>query len=186
MTPEQQTEARRILDALGVGPIRSYSTRDFGRERYDGCLSVVAPSKETEALLGRVRAALPEGMVAFIGTTRWLGDERHEGGEEIAVGAGDTQMEILRHAASNACNYDRDTEDLIQQLESYDRQYGIVLTHAETDTVEFDLVDLPPDRLAFAQSLYEFCPDIVEQGTESVAALAESIEVRGAVYLWWD
>ena len=44
-----------------------------------------------------------------------------------------------------------------------------------------------PDPLdAFCADLYEFCPDIVEQGCESVAALEEEIAAAGRVFLWWD
>lgn len=45
---------------------------------------------------------------------------------------------------------------------------------------------LPEDLYAFAASLYEFCPDIVEQGCGSVEALAEEIAREQTVHLWWD
>jgi hypothetical protein len=48
------------------------------------------------------------------------------------------------------------------------------------------LLKLPADTQAFARDVYEFCPDIVDQGVGSVEAQEESIRDSGQVYLWWD
>jgi hypothetical protein len=37
-----------------------------------------------------------------------------------------------------------------------------------------------------AQHLYEFCPDIVDQGCGSVDALADELAMTGRLVLWWD
>ena len=114
---------------------------------------------------------------------RW--DEQHEG-VEVVVDTGKDQFDILRIARSNAANYDMDTTDLIQRLEEYDRRYGIDIVRAATDLVAFRLIRMPDDISDFAVALYEFCPDIVDQGTGSVAALVEELGRDKTVYLWWD
>ena len=45
---------------------------------------------------------------------------------------------------------------------------------------------MPEDLAAFADEVYDFCPDIVEQGCDSVEALAEAIAETSTVFLWWD
>lgn len=92
----------------------------------------------------------------------------------------------MRLAATDACNHDLGTEELISKLEEYDEEHGIDVYLAETDTVEFALLSIPEDLPAFAADLYEFCPDIVDQGIGSVAELAEVVGAFGVVYLWWD
>lgn len=178
--------AERALRETTNAPVRPYSTRDFGRERHERCLSVVLPEEEARALLPRVRSAAPPGSVAFIGTTKWLGDERRDGGAELVLGPGGSQFDALRLAATDACNHDLGTEELISKLEEYDEEHGIDVYLAETDTVEFALLSIPEDLPAFAADLYEFCPDIVDQGIGSVAELAEVVGAFGVVYLWWD
>ena len=37
-----------------------------------------------------------------------------------------------------------------------------------------------------AQRMYEFCPDIVDQGTMTVERLATSLEKERRLYFWWD
>jgi hypothetical protein len=170
---------------VNAGPPRDYSTFEFGRDRDTANVSVVLPEQRARELLPNLRRQLAPGLVAFIGTSRWLGDEQHRG-VELVVAPGASQFDILRVARSDACNYDLDTEQLIERLTDFERRFGIVITHAETDTIEFGLGTTPEDWQAFAQELYEFCPDIVDQGTGSVEALAAELRERGAVFLWWD
>jgi hypothetical protein len=186
MNPAWREDVRKIFKESASFPIREYSTTDFGREKNPHCLSIVVPEDDARELLKTLRAKLGEGFIAFIGTSRWLGAEDLEGSVEVVIGRGNTQFDILREAKSDACNYDMETEDLIKKLTEYDQNYGISIFHAETDTIEFELIDLPEDLLAFAEDIYQFCPDIIDQGDDSVEDLAETIEAMREVFLWWD
>lgn len=177
--------AQRALGDLTGGPVRPYSTYDFGRRRDGRCLSVILPDRQRGALLTALRDRLPAGAVAFLGTSRWLGDERHAG-IELVVGPGASQFDILRLARTDGVNYGLDTTAIVAKLREYDDACGITITHAETDTVEFDLARTPADLAAFATDLYDLCPDAVEQGVGNVADLAASIAIDGSIFLWWD
>jgi hypothetical protein len=180
------TDVGRRLSKLTGQPLRAYSTFDFGRSRDNTARSVIVPKDTAEEYLFKIREDLPSGVIAFIGTTNWLGDERHKGGAELVVAEGATQFDILRVARSDAVNFNMGTEDLIQKLQSYDEAFGINILQAETDTIQFDLVGNPEDFSAFCQDLYRFCPDIVDQGVGTVEAMEEGIMVTGRVFLWWD
>jgi hypothetical protein len=209
MTLAWQTEAREKLSSLSGLQVQDYSHCEFGRECNPDCISVVVqetkannpfqavvglvdgvfgnPRAERKAveLMKELRKQLPTGLVVFIGTTRWLGDFKPHG-VELVVGPGQSQLDIIRHARSDACNYDLTTEDLVAKLAQYDKQIGIDITHAETDTIHFELLKLPDDLQSFAGDLYEFCPDLVDQGCGSLDALAEQIKQQRRVCLWWD
>ena len=177
--------ASRLAEFSGR-PLRGHSTFDFGRDRDSGARSVIVAKDVAEGLLKRIRAQLPERVIAFIGTTKWLGDEKHDG-VELVVANGHSQFDILRVARSDAVNYGMETEDLVAKLVEYDEAYGIDIFQAETDTIQFTL-RRPPDPLSpFCSDLYEFCPDIVDQGCATIEALEEEIAASaGRVFLWWD
>lgn len=166
-------------------PVRPFSTRDFGRDRYPGARSILVPPEQSEALLAKIRTGLGPGLVAFIGTQNSLADDASED-VELVIGPGSTQFDILRIAASDAVNYGKQTEDLVKVLQRWDEAYGIDIFQAATDTVQLRLRHLPPDIGKFAAEVYEFCPDIVDQGFGSVAKLAEHVSKSRTVYLWWD
>lgn len=179
-------DVERLLARLSSKPVRGYSTFDFGREEDPEARSVVVPREEAEALVRALRRELPAGYVAFIGTTNWLGEERHPEAVEVVVGLGQSQFDILRIARSDAVNHGMETEEIVTRLQQYDRDVGISLIQAETDTVVFDLLREPADWSAFARELYDFCPDIVEQGAGTVEELEEAIRELRQVLLWWD
>lgn len=173
------------LAQLAQRPLRQFATRDFGRERNFEARSVVVSNEEAQPLVTKIRAELGPGLVAFVGCTRSLAGSPDEG-SEVVVANGNSQFDILRVAQSDAVNYDMDTEDLIRKLKEYHSRYGIDIFHAETDTIEFRFTTLPSDLAKFCDDLYEFCPDIVDQGVGTVEELRKEISRTGTVLLWWD
>jgi len=91
----------------------------------------------------------------------------------------------LRLARTDAVNYDMLTEDLINWLSDRDPILSIDILQASTDTIFAWLGGQPSDMNAFMQDLYEFCPDIVDQGTGVVDGLRDMVEAH-VLYLWWD
>jgi len=189
------TEAPAIIDTLdGAGsflaavtgkPMRCFSTRDFGRDEFTEARSVLVQASQAEPMLGKIRSRLGPGLVAFIGTQTSHARPRPSG-VELLVGRGASQFDILRIAASDAVNYGKETEDLVKQLQVWDSAYGVDIFQAETDTIQFRLKIIPADLKKFADEVYEFCPDIVDQGVESVDQLAKDIGESRKVLLWWD
>lgn len=59
---------------------------------------------------------LEPGLVTFIGTTHWLVVESYDG-VEIVIDSGNSQFDILRLAQSDAMNYSKNTEELIEKLQ---------------------------------------------------------------------
>lgn len=178
-------EAGSLLAEVSGQSLRNYSTYEFGRDRDANARSVIISSEQAVENLIDVRNQLGAGLVCFIGSTVWHGDEKPDG-DELVVAKAESQFDILRVARSDAVNHDMETEDLVKKLTEYDDRYGIDIFHAETDTIEFVFVEMPSDLDSFVEDLYEFCPDIVDQGTETLERLAQEISERRQVSLWWD
>ena len=150
MTPEQRAEAQRILESLCLGPVRPYTTNTKRRKRdYNYLSTAELETQDTYAKLSKVRTALPEGLIAFLGSPL---------DAQIIVGAGNSQFDILRHAATAGYRAGHDTEGIICKLQEYDRLCGINIESATSSTVDFTLVNDPEDIVAFAQDLRDYCP----------------------------
>src|SRR5688572_3579514 len=137
-------EAERILEQETGQEARRYSTRDFGRERYPGARSVIVEDARAAELLAAVRAKLPSGLVAFLGTQATL-DDGSRATVELVVGHGASQFDILRIAATDGINHGKETEDLIAVLQDWDRRFGIDIHAALTDTIQVTLKSKPAD-----------------------------------------
>jgi len=178
-------EAARALAQVTGAPVRPFSTRDFGREPYPDARSALVPEAKAEKLLSELRRKLPPGIVAFVGVTHSLAQPKPTG-VELVVARGKSQFDILRVAASDAVNYGMETEDLIKELGAWDREFGIDIWQAETDTIQVRFRSMPTDLHAFAQRVARLCPDVVDQGVGSVEALETALRQARGVFLWWD
>jgi hypothetical protein len=179
------TELKNLLSKEMNVEARNYSTQDFGREKYTHAVSFIAPEKEAKSLLAKVKGVIPLDAKAFIGTTRNLSDEKMIG-VEIVVLATNDKFDILRASKSDGINYDITNADLIEKLKSWDAKYGIDIWQAETDTVQLTLSKLPVDLVTFSQEIYEFCPDVVDQGSGDINDTVNYLKNERAIYLWWD
>jgi len=169
--------------------VHPYSTYDFGRSKDYSHRSVILSQTNAAQLIQKAMPSLPEGVLMFTGTsgTR-LGDGRREEDVEVVIGRGKDQWDKLRIARTIDCNRDWTTEEIITRLKRFDEKYGISIFHAETDDVGIEFLCWPQfdDLDQLCQEIYEFCPDIVHQGWDSVKDLKEVIEATGLIHLWWD
>jgi hypothetical protein len=179
------TQASQLLREATGAQVRNYSTRDFGRERYNGAVSALVPADKAETLLRVVRKRLPTGLVAYVGTTNSLASPPAQG-VEIIVGPGGDTLDILEIARTDAVNHGMDTKQVRDKLAQWHKNYGIDIWQAETDTVQLKFKRLPKDLPAFAREVYAFCPDIVDQGLGTTAALEQAIRQESGLLLWWD
>lgn len=106
--------------------------------------------------------------------------------DEIGVLKTTDQFAVLQHMQTNGANYGISTDSLVKIVQGFDSLYGLQLIGASFDWCEFEIKRKPADWLKFAKEVYAVCPDVVDQGTESVEALAEEQKRTNRLYFWWD
>jgi hypothetical protein len=94
--------------------------------------------------------------------------------------------DALRVMGTNGWNYDISPEMVIARLKAWDARFGLVLHGVGFDWLEARLQRQPDNMLEFAKEVYAFCPDVVDQGTETVEALAKDMRGTNTLFLWWD
>lgn len=106
--------------------------------------------------------------------------------EEIAILKGTDPYEILRIMQTNGEDYDITNEDIIERLKEWEKQHPFEIIGAENGWVEIEFRTVPQDLNAFAEEVYDFCPDTVEQDAGSIEELAREIAGTKRLTLWWD
>jgi hypothetical protein len=94
--------------------------------------------------------------------------------------------DMLRTMGTNGWNYDISPEMVIARLKKWDAEFGLVLSGVSFDWVQAQFKHQPANMLEYAKEVYAFCPDVVEQGTGTVEALAKEMKRTNTLYLWWD
>jgi hypothetical protein len=123
----------------------------------------------------------PLGCLAFI-------SERESKKASVAIVKGHDQFDILRIQQTNGENYDISNNKVIYTLKEWHKQYPFTILGAGHDWVEVEFLELPQNKdiLLLAQNVYEFCPDIVDQETESIEVLIEEMKKTRKMFFWWD
>ena len=85
----------------------------------------------------------------------------------------------IRSAGTSAGNFDLDTDDIIAHLAKWQSICSFKVTSADHESVDIEFETLPADMDAFVRDVYDFCPDLVDQGTGCVAEMIEMPEETG-------
>jgi hypothetical protein len=107
--------------------------------------------------------------------------------DRYAVLKTNDQFDIVKFRATNGQNYDINNDSIMLKLHQWYSKQPFEITGADIDWVEVHLDKLnSSSALAFAGEVYEFCPDLTEQGAETVENLAAEMLETKRLFLWWD
>ena len=93
---------------------------------------------------------------------------------------------FLRYGAWNACPH---PEEHVCLMKHWAERYDAEPLGMARDRVEMSVARPPHGRataLALAAEQYAYCSDIVDQGTETLSALAAGLMDGTAWFFWWD
>ncbi|MFL9481229.1 DUF4253 domain-containing protein [Chitinophagaceae bacterium LWZ2-11] len=106
--------------------------------------------------------------------------------DKITILQTSDKYDALRFEGCNGVNYDIYVEDIIANLQELESVNAFVLIGVGFDFVQGEFKTPPTNVEDMANQMYEFCPDIVEQGTGDVDTLIKEIKNSNTFYYWWD
>lgn len=106
--------------------------------------------------------------------------------DELALVPMWDQYRVVKLVGTNGANLDITNAQVISWLRALEQDTPFVLTGIGYDHVEGRFTSPVADPDAMAQRLYKFCPDVVDQGTGSVAELASELRRLKTFFCWWD
>jgi len=145
-------------------------------------ISVDVSADRSGQLLTKLRARLkPLHYMAFVVAM-------NEGLKQDTIGVikGADQYDILRIMHTDGDEYDIQNEDVVARLKDWEKSFSFDIVGADNDWVEIEFKTLPKDLAAFAEEVYDFCPDAVDQGPGNVSGLVKEMQATRRLFLWWD
>ena len=127
---------------------------------------------------------LRAGSYLFLTNTNF--DADYNSYYDLVILSGTDPYKIIKDMGVMAVNYDLYTNDIILKLKEWDKKLGLTFEVIEGDQVSAYMSKTPDDPKSFAKEVYEFCPDIVDQGFGSMRELIKSYKEFLYLYLWWD
>ncbi len=149
-------------------------------EKPDAICSLTTEENARKIVSDNLDKLRQEGKYIFIS------DIAHNGYKVALTGATADPYKLIEFAETNGVNYDIEPADIIDKYKKWNSEFGITPIAIGFDFCECQIKNKNIDYKKLAEEVYEFCPDVVEQGTETVEALEEEIRRTGRIYLWWD
>jgi hypothetical protein len=160
-------------------PAIDQETGEILESKYDG----VYFDTTHEKAIAIVRSLKPKfrenGYLIFV----FEGDNDIKG---VAVIKGTDDLDILRYRRTDGINYDLENADIVAKISEWKSKYGLTVIGCSRDWVQVEFDTLPTNLDAFADEVYKFCPDSVDQGVETLENLKLAIKEMNGVFLWWD
>ncbi|WP_219838233.1 DUF4253 domain-containing protein [Paenibacillus sp. R14(2021)] len=150
------------------------------KQEFDGITVELSEDKADKAIQAFIDKPV-QGLLLFR-------SERNYGidADELTLIKSEDQYDILRSRGTDGANYDILNADVISKLQEWEKAYLFRITGAGHDWVEAKFTGKHHQLAKLADEVYAFCPDVVDQGTETVSALRWEMETSGTLYLWWD
>jgi hypothetical protein len=92
---------------------------------------------------------------------------------------------VMAVMETNGDNSNIGTSGVIAWMKDLEKDQPFVLTGIGFDYMEGHLTAPVKDAQDLARRMYEFTPDIVDQGVGTVDKLADEL-AKGTLYFWWD
>ena len=107
-------------------------------------------------------------------------------GDRVALFPRSDSYKLVRLMGTNGWNYQIGPDSIVVVARGARARRAVQYTGIGFDWIEGRFLSEPRDPGALARRFYAFCPDIVDRGTETVAALASELRRSRTLYCWWD
>ncbi|MEX2114862.1 MAG: ankyrin repeat domain-containing protein [Pirellulales bacterium] len=95
-------------------------------------------------------------------------------------------LQVVAAIGTSAPNYGLFMSDIVDGLKRLQLLEPLRILKVSYDTVELEFHAGVDDPRTMAKHLYEFCPDVVDQGFGSIGKLQKHLAAGRNVTLWWD
>ncbi|MGE5173426.1 MAG: DUF4253 domain-containing protein [Betaproteobacteria bacterium] len=145
-------------------------------------IAVTVPEDKSDCILFTLRRKLtPLKYMAFV-----VEMNAALKADKIGILKGTDKYEILRIMHTDGDEYDISNQDVIDRLKEWEKIASFDVTGADSDWVEIEFKTLPKDLTAFAEEVYDFSPDAVDEGPGTVEGLIKEIQKTKRLFLLWD
>lgn len=174
--------ALRLIANVAGGPLAPIRPIDSaGALLPPAGLAFGLPTAQVSAALARLHAGLGAHYLVFE-TDRGYGYHP----DTIGIIRSDDPNDMLRATGTSGVNYDVYTDSIIALVSRWSRVYGFRLQAAGADWLEGAIAPTSGQWKDLAQEVYKVCPDVVDQGMNTVEALEAEMRRTGILFCWWD
>ena len=113
-------------------------------------------------------------------------DESYNTYYDIVIIDGSDPFELIKRIGTNGVNYDKYNNDIVLQLKEWHTEVGFKFVVIDVARIHAYMNKLPKNITQFSTEVYEFCPDVIDQGYSSMDEMIKDYKDTKYFWLWWD
>jgi len=96
------------------------------------------------------------------------------------------QFELLKYMQIQGNDFTISNEKIIEWFRKWNKEFKFQIIGIGIDFIQVDIQTDPKDYINLAKQIYSMCPDVVDQGTETIQELAKEMKSNKTMFFWWD
>ncbi len=166
-----------ILDESGSWAIE--------RNEMRGVIYHSLPGKTADSIIESIRGKWKaQGYSSY--KTNLSFDDSWSALYDLAIVKQYSDYELLKIYDVSGINYDITNEKVIDQIQAWRKGIDIYFVTFDHSRFEAKIIGLNYDTKTLAKENYELCPDVIEQGYDSMENLIRGINQTKLLWCWWD
>jgi hypothetical protein len=113
-------------------------------------------------------------------------DEKRNTYYDIVIINQSDQFKIVELIGTHGINYDLFNQDILQKLKEWHQEVNFKIQIIDEDRIHAYLLKEPKDYSKFTAEIYEFCPDVIDQGYGSMKEMITDYRTNRYFWLWFD
>lgn len=113
-------------------------------------------------------------------------DKSYNSYYDIIIIDGSDPFKLIQRIGTNGVNYDVYNPDIIKKLKEWNAQVNFKFVVIDISRIHAYISKLPNDMKQFSSDVYEFCPDVIDQGYSSMDEMISDYKENKYFWLWWD
>ena len=113
-------------------------------------------------------------------------DESYNSYYDIIIIDGSDPFKLIEQIGTNGVNYDIYNPDIVKKLKEWDEEVDFKIVVIDVSRIHAYMNKLPNKIKEFSSDVYEFCPDVIDQGYSSMDEMISDYKENKYFWLWWD
>lgn len=113
-------------------------------------------------------------------------DDSYESYYDIVIAPVSDQLELIKFVGTEPVNYGLSNEDVIEWFRKKQNEFEFDIIVADLSRIETVIKSDPESYDKLGKEIYEFCPDVIDQGHSDMDELVEYLETSKHMWFWWD
>lgn len=113
-------------------------------------------------------------------------DESFSSYYDVVIAPVSNQLELIKVVGTEPANFGFSNGDVVKWFKQKEAEFDFDIIVADVSRIEARLKTNPKSFIKLGKEIYEFCPDVIDQGHGDMDELVNYLRSTKHMWFWWD